>query len=357
MQCILQELQYLEDNVVVVDDPHQQQHHQQQQQQQQQQQPLEYTNHHTSTIPHTSHSNHQLPDDPLKELNGSSLHRTFTSSTSNSMSSKDLIASFIHDDPHIMLEHHCVCKIPILASWRLNERSYGALVGMSKSGAEEYYGKAQLDPWRHGWDVRPPPMPDDVVQDWSQRHPHCRMVTIIQTPQTIPTPSPQQHHGIPTSSTRVASTVQVMEKGLPWHGSVPIMPASESLADTCHRVLPLWEWGIAPRLLRGENVLLVAHANTVKAMLRLLDPHIVTPDGFSRLKIPNTTPLVYQFQPASPYDDDMIPGGLAVVPPPPCLDWNETRPTNNVTPPSQSSPQAIPSTEELRYHLRAQWLG
>lgn len=78
-----------------------------------------------------------------------------------------------------------------------------------------------------------------------------------------------------------------LEKGRAWCGSKPTMPLSESLRDTCDRVLPLFERGMAPHLRKGQTLLVVTHANACKALLRVLDPHVVIENvSFRRSRYP-----------------------------------------------------------------------
>jgi hypothetical protein len=92
-------------------------------------------------------------------------------------------------------------------------------------------------------------------------------------------------------------------------------------------------WLLTPHLRKGQTPLVVTHASAWKALLSLLDPHVVTENVVPRLKGPNTTPLVYTFQPAASNDSsEIIPGGLAIIP--------------------YSNKQG----QELRYQLRGQWL-
>ena len=136
-------------------------------------------------------------------------------------------------------------------------------------------------------------MPEDLRREWHLTGPHCRANTLL----------------VSASGAKV----RIHEK------AASAMPASESLQDTCNRLLPLWLQSLAPRLARGETVLVVAHANTVKAMLYFIDPKIVTTNSFGKFKIPSAVPLLYQFSPAN--DDDSsndtitVPGGLQVVVP------------------------------------------
>lgn len=182
--------------------------------------------------------------------------------------------------------------IPVISSWRLNERHYGALTGQSKLQAEQLFGKAQLDLWRYSYKIPPPPMDPDTFSSWKHQA-HCQMATYI-------------HHRHNRS--------RVIEKGNSvWDSSRAVMPRSEAFFDVLQRIVPLWKYGIAPRLARGETVLLVGHANSVKALLCLLDPHTVTPTSFGALKIPNTTPLVYQLIRDYPGASTSVPASFPVL--------------------------------------------
>ncbi|EED91774.1 hypothetical protein THAPSDRAFT_263035, partial [Thalassiosira pseudonana CCMP1335] len=143
-------------------------------------------------------------------------------------------------------------NIPIVQSWRLNERHYGALVGLSKSGAERLYGKVRLTRWRDSWDVPPPPMPVEMVKKW----------------------------GNDDSSATSSSS---------------FMPPSESLRDTFERFLPLWIQGIAPHLRSGRTVLVVGHANTIRSMLFAIDGEVINKENAKSIKVPSALPLVYEF--------------------------------------------------------------
>lgn len=198
-----------------------------------------------------------------------------------------------------------------IRSWRLNERHYGALVGLSKVDAEELY--PDLSSYRHGWDVKPPPMDADQRLEWSRQF-HCQSLTLVQA-----------------NNRRM----KMLERTRSYINDR--IPASESLKDTCDRVLPLWKMAMAPRLSRGETILVVAHANTIKAMLYFLDPQIVNQQSFNKLKIPSAVPLVYEFNKEDISNDKTeIPGGVYVVPP--------------------SGKIAENDNDDLRYKLNGTWL-
>jgi 2,3-bisphosphoglycerate-dependent phosphoglycerate mutase len=202
----------------------------------------------------------------------------------------------------------------MIQSWRLNERHNGSLVGLSKAGAERMYGKTQLDVWRHSWTGTPPPMDQATKREWEKQE-HCRLITTI-------------HKG----NDAAVTILEKSDAGHSWCGSIAEMPVAESLEQTCHRVLPFWERALAPRLLQGETVLVAAHANTVKALLKVLDPTVVADEVFSSLRIPSATPLVYEFQGST---SGSIPGGLQIVPP---------------------VPKALQEGAEMRYQLQGEWI-
>ena len=139
--------------------------------------------------------------------------------------------------------------IPVETSWRLNERHYGALQGLNKAQTVEKHGEAQVKIWRRSYDIPPPPL-----ESSDPRHPRF--------------------------DTRYA-TVDVAE-----------LPASESLKDTLHRVLPYWHSRIAPELRAGRNVMVAAHGNSLRAMVKMLDN--VPEKDIVELNIPTGVPLLYE---------------------------------------------------------------
>lgn len=107
-----------------------------------------------------------------------------------------------------------------------------------------------------------------------------------------------------------------LEKGRAWCGSKPTMPLSESLRDTCDRVLPLFERGMAPYLRKGQTLLVVTHANACKALLRVLDPHVVIENvSFRRSRYPTRHTWCKPFSLAAASDDssETIPGGVLLL--------------------------------------------
>jgi len=148
--------------------------------------------------------------------------------------------------------------LPIENSWRLNERHYGALQGLDKAQTAERHGAAQVKIWRRSYDIPPPPL---AVDD--ERHPR---------------------------------------QDARYRGVDPVLlPATESLKDTLARVLPLWESAIAPQLRAGENLLVAAHGNSLRAMVKMLDN--VSEAAIVELNIPTGVPLLYEL------DDNLRPTG------------------------------------------------
>jgi 2,3-bisphosphoglycerate-dependent phosphoglycerate mutase len=149
----------------------------------------------------------------------------------------------------IMLDEMDRMWVPVERSWRLNERHYGALQGLNKAQTVAQHGEAQVKVWRRSYDVPPPPLSGD-----DPRHPRF--------------------------DPRYAG-VDVAE-----------LPATESLKDTLTRVLPFWHARIAPELRTGRNVMVVAHGNSLRAMVKMLDQ--VPDNEIAELNIPTGVPLLYE---------------------------------------------------------------
>jgi len=139
--------------------------------------------------------------------------------------------------------------IPVERSWRLNERHYGALQGLDKAQTVEKHGEAQVKIWRRSYDIPPPPLSVD-----DPRHP--------------------RH--------------DVRYAGL----DPALLPGTESLKETLARVLPLWETRIGPELAAGRNVMVAAHGNSLRAMVKMLDD--VPESEIVELNIPTGVPLLYE---------------------------------------------------------------
>ena len=148
----------------------------------------------------------------------------------------------------IALDELDLMWLPVERSWRLNERHYGSLQGLDKAQTVERHGAEQVKVWRRSYDIPPPPLsPDD------HRHPRFE---------------------------RRYADVPIEE-----------LPAAESLKDTLARVLPYWTRRIAPELRAGRNVLVAAHGNSLRALVKMLDR--MTDADIVELNIPTGVPLVY----------------------------------------------------------------
>lgn len=146
--------------------------------------------------------------------------------------------------------------IPVYGSWRLNERHYGALQGLNKAETAERYGLEQVKLWRRSYDLRPPALtPDDPRY--------------------------------PRNDPRYADL------------SREELPLTECLKDTVERFLPYARETIAPMVKAGKRVLIAAHGNSLRALVKQLDK--ISDDGIVGLNIPTGVPLVYELE------DDFTP--------------------------------------------------
>ena len=144
--------------------------------------------------------------------------------------------------------------LPVIRAWELNERSYGALQGLNKAETAAEHGDEQVLIWRRSYDIPPPAIAED-----DERHPRFD----------------------------------------PRYAGIEQLPATESLKTTLERVQPYWEAHIAPRLKAGENVLITAHGNSLRALVKMLDG--ISDDEITSLNIPTGIPLLYEL------DDDLKP--------------------------------------------------
>jgi 2,3-bisphosphoglycerate-dependent phosphoglycerate mutase len=147
--------------------------------------------------------------------------------------------------------------IPVRRSWRLNERHYGDLQGRNKKETTEKFGADQVKTWRRSYDVRPPaldPFVDPERWGYDQRY------------ATLPR---------------------------------DVLPPSECLKDVLERMLPWWYDAIVPDLRAGATVLVAAHGNSLRALVKHLDG--MTPEAVVELNLPTGEPLVYEL------DDDLVP--------------------------------------------------
>jgi 2,3-bisphosphoglycerate-dependent phosphoglycerate mutase len=147
----------------------------------------------------------------------------------------------------IMLDEMDRMWIPVIRDWRLNERHYGALQGLNKAETAARYGDEQVHVWRRSYATPPPPLE----------------------------PADERH---PSHDVRYAGIAD--------------LPATESLASTLDRVQPCWKDHIAPQLNAGRNVLIAAHGNSLRALVKMLDE--VSEDDITGFNIPTGIPLVYE---------------------------------------------------------------
>jgi 2,3-bisphosphoglycerate-dependent phosphoglycerate mutase len=158
----------------------------------------------------------------------------------------------------ITLDELNLLWLPVERSWRLNEKSYGGLQGLNKAETAAKHGEAQVKIWRRSYDIAPPPLAID-----DPRHPS----------------HDPRYKGMAPSD----------------------LPATESLKDTVARFLPYWHESIAPRIRRGERVLIAAHGNSLRALVKYLDG--VSDADIVELNIPTGIPLLYEL------DGDLKPMG------------------------------------------------
>lgn len=150
----------------------------------------------------------------------------------------------------IVLEQMGLESIPIFYSWRLNEKHYGALQGLSKPRMAKKYGEKQVHLWRRSYHVRPPALKNS-----------------------------QQIHA------QLALKDKMLDK--------KDIPLTESLKDVEKRLLPYWHKSIIPKLKEGKKVLISAHSNSLRALVKYLDK--IPGKEIDQLNIPTGIPLVYEF--------------------------------------------------------------
>jgi 2,3-bisphosphoglycerate-dependent phosphoglycerate mutase len=139
--------------------------------------------------------------------------------------------------------------VPVVRHWRLNERHYGALQGLNKAETAAKHGEEQVKIWRRSYDIPPPPL-DESDERWPG---HDR-----------------RYKGLSKSE----------------------LPCTESLKDTVARFVPYWEQTIAPEVRAGKRVIIVAHGNSLRALVKYLDN--ISEKDIIELNIPTGIPLVYE---------------------------------------------------------------
>jgi len=150
---------------------------------------------------------------------------------------------------NIILDEMDLMWLPTERSWRLNERHYGALQGLDKAQTAAKHGEAQVKIWRRSYDVPPP-----ALEASDERHPRFD----------------------------------------PRYADLPpeVLPATESLKLTLDRVLPFWADKIAPQLKQGKNILVVAHGNSLRALVKMLDG--MSEAEILEFNIPTGIPILYE---------------------------------------------------------------
>lgn len=157
---------------------------------------------------------------------------------------------------HILQEETDLLWVPEIHNWRLNERHYGALQGLNKAETALKYGDEQVHIWRRSFNIAPPLLE--------------------------------------------ANDERCASKEAKYKGIEPaIIPLGESLEVTIKRVLPFWQDYIAPSLLEGKAVLVTAHGNSLRALIKYLDN--ISDDDIANLEIPTGVPLIYEL------DDNLRP--------------------------------------------------
>lgn len=156
----------------------------------------------------------------------------------------------------ITLDEMDLMWIPVERAWQLNERHYGALQGLNKSETADKYGEEQVKIWRRNYDVCPP-----MLDKNDERFPGKDL----------------RYRQIPADK----------------------IPTGECLKDTLARLLPYWNEVLAPSIKAGHNIIIVAHGNSLRALVQYLDK--MSNEDIVKLNIPTGTPLVYEL------NDDLTP--------------------------------------------------
>lgn len=149
----------------------------------------------------------------------------------------------------IVLEEMDLMWIPVCKSWRLNEKHYGALQGLNKNETANKYGEEQVLQWRRSYTLRPP----------------------LLSPGNGQAPAKDPRYG----------TIDEAD-----------LPLGECLEDTVKRLMPYWKSTIAPALTRGERVIIAAHGNSLRALVKHLDA--ISDEAIVNLNIPTGIPLIYE---------------------------------------------------------------
>ncbi|XP_025207053.1 phosphoglycerate mutase 2-like isoform X1 [Melanaphis sacchari] len=155
------------------------------------------------------------------------------------------------DTLSVILNQICQTKIPVHTTWRLNERHYGGLTGLNKSETAEKYGEDQVKVWRRSFDIPPPPMEITHLHYYHIRNNPCYAEGPIECE----------------------------------------FPTHESLKMTIHRTLPYWDCVIVPQIKKNKKILIAAHGNSLRGIIKYLDN--ITDEGIMGLNLPTGIPFEY----------------------------------------------------------------
>lgn len=150
---------------------------------------------------------------------------------------------------NVILDEMDLTWIPVTKHWELNERHYGALQGLNKAETAAKHGDEQVFIWRRSYDLPPPPIATD-----DSRHPQ----------------NDSRYANIPKDK----------------------LPSTESLKDTVARVIPFWEKFIAPEVKAGKSILVAAHGNSLRALIKYLEN--ISDEEIAELNLPTAVPIVYE---------------------------------------------------------------
>ena len=146
--------------------------------------------------------------------------------------------------------------IPVNMAWQLNERHYGALQGLNKAETAEKYGDEQVHIWRRSYNIQPPAMDPSDERYSGKDH---------------------RYSNLPKEQ----------------------VPLTESLEDTCKRAIPYWNEVIAPQILQGKNIIIAAHGNSLRGLIKNIDQ--ISDEDIVNLELPTGAPIVYEL------DDNLKP--------------------------------------------------
>lgn len=150
----------------------------------------------------------------------------------------------------IVMDEMDLMWLPVQNDWRLNERHYGALQGLNKAETAEKYGEEQVKLWRRSFDIPPPSLT-------------------------------QQDARYPGHDPRYMDLTEAQ------------LPLAESLKDTCQRTMPFWNEIVVPRLKSGNRMIIAAHGNSLRAIIKTLDN--ISDEDIVNLNVPTGIPLIYDF--------------------------------------------------------------